>query len=121
MLDHQIITVFILSCVGIMALVLGFAIRVWVTHLDKTISDLNKTIVAMTKLIADLEKDVALQRQKTAQNTKDIRKIEIKACGREDCPFKGVPLHLHHRRFDELMQMADLVEPDESGANDVVD
>jgi hypothetical protein len=110
MLDHQLLTIFVTSCIALMVLALGFGIKSWIISLQRTITSLDTSIMRMTQVIANLEKEQAVQRVMIAANGRELRKLESQSCTRGDCPFKDKPLHPHQRLTDLQSQMDEITD-----------
>ena len=95
-LDNQIITIFILSCVSLVVLALGFAIRSWIVGLSTTLKELNKSIHELTTAVGDLRQEQAVQRLIIRQQAKELAQLKSTACTIPDCPNK----HVHFRSDD---------------------
>ena len=114
MLDHQLVTGFVVSCILLMVGALGFSVKHWVTGLTKTLDNLSTNIHELTEIIQELKQEQAIQRIRIKQQTLEIRGLQANQCPRTDCPHKtspGVVAHLHAR-------MQDIADANESGEYD---
>jgi HAMP domain-containing protein len=102
MLDHQLLTVFVLACLALLALVCGFFIKAWIENLGKSINELSHNVHDMTEVISELKQEQAVQRERIRQQAAQIRQLqEIRGCTKPDCQFRTQ--HMHTRFTDDTL------------------
>lgn len=115
MLDHTLITAFIVACLGLLVLICGFFVKTWIENLGGTITKLSDTVEELTSVVHEVKQEQALMRLRNKQLTMEMRDLQASACVREDCPAKETNPGTH--RFIPRTRITDLLPEltDESG------
>jgi hypothetical protein len=109
MLDNTIVTTFVLACVALVVLTLGFFAKTWMSTLNSTIKELNDNVHEMSGIIASLKEEQALQRLRLRHQAEELNRVKLlRGCTQENCPYKAV-LQL---RDGDLSTGANLTEAD---------
>ncbi len=91
MLDHTILTAFVLGCIALVVGALAFLAKNWMKTLNDTIHELSESVRDMTGVIAALKEEQALQRLRLKHQAEELTRIKLlKGCNKEDCPFKNM-------------------------------
>lgn len=107
MLDHQLITAFIIACLGALVLVCGYFVKTWIENLGGTITRLGDTVQELTTVVHEVKQEQAVMRLRNKQLTHEMRELQAQACVREDCPSKetnpGISRYLPRTRLTDFI------------------
>jgi len=109
MLDHTILTVFVLGCIALVVGALAFFAKSWMKTLNDTIHELSLSVQDLTSIVAGLKQEQALQNLKLKHQAEELKRIQLlRGCSKDDCPFK----HMFNVRSGDLTTGANLTEDD---------
>jgi len=117
MLDHTLITAFVIGCILLVVGALAFFAKTWMSTLNDSIHELNESVRDMTGVIAGLKEEQALQKLRLKHQGEELRRVQLlKGCTKEDCPYKAV-LQL---REGDLSSGVNLTEADIQRISNVI-
>lgn len=80
MLDNQIITIFILACIALVVMALGFFAKNWMATLNATIKELAGNVRELSNVVHELQQEQAVQRIRIRTQMREIRKLQANVC-----------------------------------------
>lgn len=115
-MPSELVTTFIVTCLGLLVVLCGYFIKTWVEGLSATIGKLSKSVEDLTVVTSAMKTDQALDRLRNRQLLSEVRALQTDACTMEDCPAKQTKPGL--KRFMPRTRLADYLS-DEAADNGV--
>lgn len=94
-MPNDLITAFILTCLGLLVLICGYFIKSWIESLMATINKLSESVEHLTLVTGEMRAGQALDRLRNQQLLQQVRNLQADACTAEDCPAKQTSPGLH--------------------------
>lgn len=117
MLDHQLLTMFVIACVAIVVGALGFFAKSWMKTLNDTIKELSQSVHDLTEVVSALKQEQALQNLRLNHQAEELKRIRLlKGCNKDDCPFKA----MFNVRVEDLSTGANLTEEDLQNISNII-
>jgi len=104
---NELITAFIIACLGGLVVICGYFVKTWIENLGGTITRLSDTVSELTTVVHEVKQEQALMRLRNKQLTAEIRDLQQATCIREDCPSKETNPGMH--RFIPRTRLTDLL------------
>lgn len=111
-MPNDLITSFILTCLGGLVLICGYFVKTWIENLGSTITRLSDTVTELTSVVHEVKQEQALMRLRNKQLTAEIRDLQASSCVRDDCPSKET--HPGLSRFVPRTRLTDLMADERS-------
>ena len=112
-MPNELITAFIIACLGGLVGICGYFVKTWIENLGGTITRLGNTVEELTSVVHEVKHEQALMRLRNKQLTAEIRDLQQATCIREDCPSKETNPGMH--RFIPRTRLTDLLPETRQG------
>ncbi len=112
-MPNELITAFIIACLGGLVVICGYFIKTWIENLGGTITRLGNTVEELTSVVHEVKQEQALMRLRNKQLTAEIRDLQQATCIREDCPSKETNPGMH--RLIPRTRLTDLLPETRQG------
>lgn len=116
-MPNELITAFIIACLGGLVVICGYFVKTWIENLGGTITRLGNTVEELTSVVHEVKQEQAVMRIRNKHLLMEIRELQATSCQREDCPSKETSPGMS--RYMPRTRLTDLVgDPSEAGERD---
>ena len=112
-MPNELITAFIIACLGGLVVICGYFVKTWIENLGVTITRLGNTVEELTSVVHEVKQEQAVMRLRNKHLLMEIRELQATSCQREDCPSKETNPGMH--RFIPRTRLTDLLPETRQG------